>query len=146
MVIVHYQLSIEKGGTSQKTCHYSVSGSSGKGTDESKRYAEYICKTIVGPVMCLAVSVCRFVCAGRHDDLSPAFGCRGAGKGTPFHHPREHAAPDDGQGRDRTTRCAGLVGSRKTLLRCDRTGLRRHRRFENRFRPQPWCQTYGCLL
>ena len=113
---------------------------------ESKRYAEYICKTIVGPVMCLAISVCRFVCAGRHDDLSPAFGCRGAGKGTPFHHPREHAAPGDGQGRDRTARCAGLVGSRKTLLRCDRTGLRRHRRFENRFRPQPRCQTYGCLL
>ena len=35
--------------------------------------------------------------AGRHDDLSPAFGCRGAGKGTPFHHPREHAAPGDGK-------------------------------------------------
>ena len=48
--------------------------------------------------MCLAVPVYRFVCAGGHNDLSPTFGCRSAGKGTPFHNPREHAASGNGQG------------------------------------------------
>ena len=48
MVIAHYQLSIEKGGTSQKTCHYSVSGSSGKGTDESKGMQNIFVKRLSG--------------------------------------------------------------------------------------------------
>lgn len=96
--------------------------------------------------MCLAVPVCRFVCAGGHDDLSRAFGCRSAGKGTPFRNPREHAAPGNGQGGDGTARRSGLVGSGEAVLRCDGAGLRRYRRVENRFRPQPRRQTYGCQL